>query len=114
MIFNHLSKKFIVPDVLADDKSSEKQTQNFLRQMKSSPKSVLPSPFSHRQTMYACPWEIKQLGVANPSKLTQVTIGAKPSKQLRPPREPAADLGLLTMLQPFPPLNPLNNSGPVS
>lgn len=61
MIFNHLSKKFIVPDVLADEKNSEKQTQKFLRQTKSSPKSVLPSPFSHRQTMYAWPWEIKQL-----------------------------------------------------
>lgn len=111
MIFNHLSGKFIVPHVLADEKSSEKQTQNFLRWITSSPKSVLHSSFSHRQTTYACPWEIKQLRVANPSQLTQVTIGAKPSKELQPPRQPTADLGLLTMLQPFPPLNPLNNSG---
>lgn len=61
MIFNHLSKFFIVPDVLADEKNAEKQTQSFLKQIKSSPKSVLPSPFSHRQTTYACPWETKQL-----------------------------------------------------
>jgi len=114
MIFNHLSKKFIVPDVLADEKNSEKQTQNFLRQMKSSPKPPLPSPYSHRRTTYACPWEIKQPGVANPSKPTQVKIGAKPSKELGPPRQPAAGLGLLTMLLPFPPLNPLNHSGPPS
>lgn len=111
MIFNHLSKKFIVPDVLADEKNSEKQIQDFLNQTKSYPKPALLSPFSHRQTMYACPWETKQLRVANPRKITQVKIG---ENQERPLRQPVADLGLLSMLQPFLPLPPLNNSGPVS
>lgn len=111
MIFNHLSKNFIVPDVLADEKNSEEQIENFLKQIKSFLKSVLLSPFSHRRTMYVCHWETKQLGVANPRKVTQVKTGAN---QMRPLRQPVADLGLLTMLQPFIPLNPLGNSGPAS
>lgn len=111
MIFNHLPKNFIAPDVLADEKSSEEQIENFLKQSKSSPRSVLLSPFRHRQTPRACHWETKQLGVANPRKITQVKIRAN---QARPPRQPVADLGLLTMLQPSIPLTPLGNSGPVS
>lgn len=87
MIFNHLSKKFIVPDVLADEKNSEKQTQKFLRD------EILP------QVSAAFPLQSQADNVClalgnkttNPSKLAQVKIRAKSREKLRPPRQPAAN-----------------------